>query len=145
MAISKTSTYAAAVTTLKGLIDHDKTAEGAKPAAESLSEAIGALSRLLSVALHRSAKTSVTPTATTLATFRTGVFAAAKGSAAVVNDLFALAAAADLTGTPLAAAKGAAIAKGDVYRWTNVGAATEAIEYVGNLYAAGFGVNVAFN
>lgn len=145
MAISNTSTYAAAVTTLKGLIDHDKTAEGAKPAAEAFGEALSALARLLSIAVHRAAKTAVTPTAVTLATFLTGGFQTAKGSAAVIGDLFILNGAVDLTGTPLATAKGSAIAAGDVYRWTNVTAASEAVEYVANAYSAGFGVDVAFN
>jgi hypothetical protein len=144
MAITTRATYVAAINTLKGLIDHDKTAEGAKPAAESLSEAIGHLSRLLSIAVHRLARTKVTPTATTLAVFKTGAFQTAKGSAAVVNDLFELNAAVDLTGTVLANAKGEAVAAGDVYRWTNVTAASEAVAYVGNTRSSSWNVTVAF-
>jgi len=145
MAISKTSTYADAANVLKGLIDHDKTAEGAKPAAEALSEALGQVSRLLSIALHRAAKTAVASpgTGTTLNTFRTGAFATAKGSAAVIGDLWVNTVATDLSGTVCATAKGSALAAGDVFRWTNV-TTSPVIEYVGNLYRSGFGVNPSF-
>lgn len=140
MAISKVATYAAAVTTLKGLVDHDKTAEGAKPAAEAFSEAVGALSRLLSIALHRATKYAVAPGADLPALV--AAVTAAKESAAAVNDLALVSV--DSTDTALSTAKGSAVASGDVFRLTNVTGASEAVEYVGNAYSAGFGVDVVF-
>ena len=90
------------------------------------------------------ATVTVAGAAVTLATFRTGAFATAKGGAAVVGDLFVMSNDVDLTSTPLETAKGSAPVAYDVFRWTNVGSGTEAIEYVGNVYSAGFGVDVAF-
>lgn len=139
MSFTKSADYVAALTTLKGIIDHDPTGD-ARPAAQILSEASSQLASLLRSALHRSTRYAVAPGADLPALV--AAVTAEKGSAAAIGDLAEVDV--DCADTALATEKGSAIVAGDVFRLTNVTGASEAVEYVGNLTRARFDIDPAY-
>lgn len=141
MALLKFSDYVAALTTLKGLVDFNRSAEGARQAALDLDEAAVRLRSALSNALSRSNPVPLVASGANVAALLT-VYETAKGDDAAVDDLFVLSVASDTDNDVLETAKAAPPAAGDVYRWTNVGA--PALEFMGNVHGLAFGVTFNF-